>query len=258
MSNEKIAYLIGALMGDGCFSRQPNSVRIHFGSTDKEFANLIKTIIAQDFSISVKINTQKLSKKNPKWKDFYNLSSRTLYRKLASYMPSKDAIPEFIRSNDNVTKCAFISGLFDAEGGVSISRIKSRHAIDRRLHCTSANLTLLNEVKKYLSQIGIKSFIQDYSTFSTLNIWGYYSILKFQRHVGFKIVRKQKKLEELIKSYKEIHNTYASEIKDAALTLRKRHNIGATKIQQELKLRGFAVSKPAIEKWIYDNNAKQG
>lgn len=238
VNSREVAYLIGALMGDGCFSKQGNSIRIHFGSTDKDFIMHLKNIIQNNFGTAVNVNLKKLSLKNPKWRDFFELTSRTLYSKLSEYMPTKTEIPLFIKKNTNKIKCAFMSGLFDAEGGVSISRIKSRNVLDRRVHCTSSDLILLEEIKKYLKETSIKSFIQDYKTYYTLNIWGYESMTNFQSTVGFKIARKNKKLKKLIGSYKQIHITYPKEVKEAVLKLRNNYCLGATKIQ-----------KKAIRRW---------
>jgi len=210
-SNKKeLAYLIGAFIGDGYYARPDKygHTRICFSSSDKEFVFKIKDIIKNIFSLDTGLSIDKLSLKNPSWRDHYRTSSRSLYRLLMAYLPDKNSVPSFVRGGSLQIKSGFLSGFFDAEGGVCISTIKSRNAIDRRLYCHNSNLRLLYEVKSYLKEMDIDSFIQNGKGAYSLNVWGYKNLVNFKNLIGFTINRKEEKLFEAICSYKVIRKKY--------------------------------------------------
>lgn len=212
----EISYLIGALIGDGCYSYdiKYNNIRVIFAASDKDFVERVKKIIYSNFKINLNINEIKLSEKNKNWRDHYKISSRILYKQLMKYLPDKNKIPFFIKNGDLKRKAAFLSGFFDAEGGISLSTIKSRKVLDRRLHLHSKDINFLNKVKQYLLSFNIDSFIQKGNKAYVLNIWGFKNLSLFQKLIGFKIKRKKDKLEETIKSYKLLHKKRVKELKE--------------------------------------------
>ena len=208
--NQKLAYLIGAILGDGHYTRPDEwgKIRFHFGSSDKEFVLEVKEIIKDIFSLDTNVGVQKLSLKNKAWRDHYTITSRLLYRNIVDYFPNKNEIPSFIKNSNKSIKAKFLSGFFDAEGGICISFIKSRNALDRRLYCHNSNLTLLHKIQFYLGELDIDSFIQSGKGAYALNIWGYKNLVNFKNGIDFNINRKKYKLIEAIKSYKLIHKKY--------------------------------------------------
>lgn len=157
----ELAYLIGAVIGDGCYTTPTEKYgsRFMFSSSDKEFVLKIKDIIENIFSLSLNISVERLSLKNKNWRDHYDIKSRPLTRSLKLYLPDKNNIPSFIRDSNKIIKARFLSGFFDAEGGICISTIKSRNALDRRAYCHNSNLELLKEIKIYLKELDIDSFM---------------------------------------------------------------------------------------------------
>lgn len=254
----EIAYLVGAIMGDGSYIPEKNSrIRFYFSSSDKEFIDNINEIIKKSFGFDLNIGIKRLSKKNSNWRDHYFISSRTLYNKLCKYLPDKTQIPKFIENGDVKIKSSFISGFFDAEGGVSLSIIKSRNALDRRIHCSCSDKKILESIKDYLSQIGIKSFIQNGHRAFVLNIWGFDGLTAFRDYVGFRIFRKNDKLNKSIGSYKYRKIMWGKEIKNKAENIRKDYGHSAIKIQKLLyEDTGLEVPKVTIEKWIYGGHEK--
>ena len=210
LNRKELAYLIGAVMGDGsyCSPNKWGKQRFSFSSSDKEFILIVKKIIKDTFDVKTGLIIYRLSLKNRNWRDHYKITSRPLIRFLTEYLPDKNKIPLFIRNSDKNIKAEFISGFFDAEGGISISTIKSRKAIDRRLYCHNSNLDLLEEIKSYLEQFDVNSFIQNGKGAFALNIWGYKNLVNFKNSIGFRIYRKNIKLIKAINSYKIIRKEY--------------------------------------------------
>lgn len=246
---EKLAYVLGALFGDGCFSHKENG-RILFGCCDKEFIETVAQYIRDIFNVEVKIRKQMLSLKNENWKDFYCLSSRPLFRELKEFSDKK--IPEFIKDSNLNVKAAFIKGFFDAEGNVDIHVIKSRNEMQRHLRCFSNDLNLLKGIGILLKDFEIKSFIGKYKVKAyCLTIWGYNSLFAFKRNIGFVINRKSSLLEKAVSSFKEIQVQWNEKIYEAVMRMRQEENIGAEKIKNKLSDLGLSVPKPTIEAWIY-------
>ena len=255
--DNKIAYLIGAIMGDGSYFCEKNSkkIRFYFSSSDKEFVDIIRNIIKEVFEMELKIGVKKLSKKNSNWRDHYYINSRKLYSTLSKYLPNKKKIPEFIENGDVSIKSSFIGGFFDAEGGISISIIKSRKALDRRIHCNCSNKDILISIGRYLKDIEIKSFIQKGNRSFVLNIWGFDSFNLFRDNIGFRIFRKKDKLNEAIESFKYRKNMWGINIRNKAKKIREDYGHGAIGIQGKLyKGLGLRVPQVTIEKWIYGGN----
>lgn len=216
-SKKKLAYLIGAVMGDGCYTSPDRwgKRRFQFSSSDIEFVLMIKGIVRDIFSLEMSITLHKLSLKNNAWRDHYRVSSRILPRLLMEYLPDKNQTPLFIRHSSPAIKSEFISGFFDAEGGISLSTIPSRNALDRRVYCHNTNLYLLLEIKNYLALCDVNSFLQEEKrkrshvhAVYVLNIWGYKNLVNFKNLIDFKIPRKKLKLFKVIQSYKLIHKKH--------------------------------------------------
>lgn len=108
-TQEELAFVIGALYGDGCFAHKDQNGRVHFGSIDKEFIENVINKVNSLFDLKLKIRVDKLSQKNRKWKDFYSFSSRRLYKKLEEFdFKITRSLPQFIRDGSMITKASWI------------------------------------------------------------------------------------------------------------------------------------------------------
>ncbi len=202
------------------------------------------------FSLEIRIKKQMLSLRNEKWKDFYNFSSRPLFRELKEF--SDKNIPVFVKNSNKNVKAAFIKGFFDAEGNVDIHIIKSRNEMQRHIRCFSNDLNLLKEICILLKDFEIKSFIgKNKNRTYCLTAWGYNSLVSFQKNIGFVIKRKSELLRKAVSSYKQIQVRWDADAYDAVMRIRKGENIGAEKIKKKLSDMGFSIPKPTIEAWIY-------
>ncbi len=240
-----IAYLLGALYGDGCFYHKEGG-RILFSSADREFTEILATIIRDQFYLSVTINTNRLSLKNKNWRDAYTFSSRPLYKLLKDL--SKMAVPDFVRHGEKSTKGAFISGFFDAEGSVDIHSVRDGTETQRHLKCFNNNSDFLKELQNMLKEFDINScIIKSKGKNWCLNIWNYHSLSNFERYINFKIARKSSKLRQAIASYMRIQIQWNKDTHEKVMYLRSK-GLGATSIRKEL---GEDVPRPTIESWIY-------
>jgi intein/homing endonuclease len=248
---EKLSYLLGALYGDGCFSRAEGKGRIHFGSTDLDFAESLSKTIDDLFSLKVIIGCAKLSKKNPKHRDFHTFSSRPLYRILEAYQLSEDMkLPSLIAHGNQQVKGSFIRGFFDAEGSVHSTVVKSRNEVQRRIQCAHKSFALLEQIREMLSKFGIKTAIFNGHRTYFLSIWSYQGLTRYREMAGFSIKRKSQKLDEVIGSYKEIQTQWNDGTYRAVMKLRYK-GLGARKIRTRFLEKGIDIPLPTVEAWIY-------
>jgi len=251
----KLAYLLGALYGDGCFSKEG---KVRFSSTDREFIDEVSKIVKELFKIELNIRINRLSLKNPKWRDSFELSSRRLYKLLSKFNPENiDVIPNFIESGDIKTKASFIRGYFDAEGGVYLTTIKRKdrlyNQITRHIKCFSNNTRMLEKIKDLLNQLQIKSSIfKGKKDNFYVGLWNYQSIKRFNELIGFIIKRKQLALVSTLDSYKVIQNRWDIKTYQTVMSLRNKEKIGAKRIKYKLLSNGINIPQPTIEAWIYN------
>ena len=252
LDQERLAYLLGALYGDGSFTKDG---KVSFSSTDKEFIEEVCKIVNNLFELKLNIRCRRLSIKNKNWKDSYEFSSRRLYRILSKFNLKKiKTLPEFISKTDE-NKKNFIKGFFDAEGSVSLHVIKrkdGRTDIIRHLKCFSNNVELLEQIKDLLLQIRIKSKIfRGKPPNYYLCVWNYRNLSRFDELIGFVIIRKQKLLTKTLNSYKKVQTQWDFNTYKTVMNFRQKENIGPKSIRQKLLKIGFNVPQPTIESWIY-------
>jgi intein/homing endonuclease len=253
-SKENLSYLLGALYGDGCFSKDG---KVYFCAADKEFVKAVIHIVKKLFSLELNMRKRELSKKNKNWRDVFEFSSRRLYKLLNQkmYIKKPFTIPEFIIHENEKVKASFLRGFFDAEGNVDVRKIKrkdGRTDIIRHVKCFSNNKKLLKEIVSLLYSLKIKSDIfKGKKENFYVCIWNYKSLNNFKKHVGFVIKRKQFKLKKALNSYRQIQNRWTYETYKKVMEIRKKEKIGAFKIHQKMSEMGFNIPRPTIEAWIY-------
>jgi len=247
-NKDKLAYILGALYGDGHFNL--NSHRIQFGSCDIEFIRCLVNYISDIFNIKLNISVIKLSKKNKNHRDYYYISSsRKLYDMISQFnYKYLKRIPDFITNGRMSIRAAFLGGVFDAEGNVDIHIIKSRNEIQRHVRCYSNDKNFLEKIKILLLNLEIKSCInRSKGKNYCLTIWNHKGLVNFEKYVNFNIIRKKLELRKAIESYKQIQTQWNKETYNAVINLRN-CGFGATNIQKKLLIK---IPKPTIESWIY-------
>lgn len=262
-NGSKLAYVIGALYGDGCFAHKDIKGRIHFGSSDIEFVNIMANFINDIFGLTISVRVDRLSAKNKKWKDFYSFSSRKLYKNVGKYdWKLTKKIPNFVKCGKSEVKAAFIRGFFDAEGSVDLHSFKrkdGRVQTIRHVKCFSNDTELLKEVKLLLTSFKIDSKVfHSKNPNYCLVIWNNRSLRIYQNAMGFNLERKSIALKKAIESYKQIQTRWNLEDYENVMTLRKQ-GLGALKIKRRLSSSNN-IPLPTIESWIYHGGKplKQG
>ena len=121
-------------------------------------------------------------------------------------------VPLIVWKSSSEHQCSFLSGLFDTDG--CASKIGGRNKTTSSLVLTSSSLDLLQEVAILLNRNGIQSSIYKHynrehiskvvgfvkaSIGYNLSITGYNSVKNFIEKIGFRLNRKQKRLEDNFK-----------------------------------------------------------
>jgi hypothetical protein len=184
----KFFYTLGAFKGDGYYNIKKSIIKISV--TDFDFLEEIKRIfnvLSPETRMEIKVSkeetitTKKLYRLNIGSRDFFNKGLHTL-------------IPQTTQE-----KVFYLKGLYDAEGSIE----KNKCAIT----LAQKNIDNLNLWISWLNEIGIQTSTstlnrivnqKDYS-WSVVRILGKESKIKFYNLIGFRIKRKQERLEEGIK-----------------------------------------------------------
>lgn len=205
--NKNLAYLCGYHLGDGyledvskTFLRKGRgSYNLTYGDSDLDQIKIIDSILLEEFGCHLKID---YSLNYNMW--FVKIDScKVLHwfmnRKLGLPVEkkSKIEIPSWILKHESfITN--FISGFFDAEGNVGLTKAYKQEVI--RIQVTQKDLNILQEIKALLSSnYRIKSNVHKKwkQEAFTLKITARNSVEEFKRKINFKSPAKRKKLEIL-------------------------------------------------------------
>lgn len=143
--NEKHAFLLGALFGDGCYSNC-SCVTLSI-TTEEEY---------EYYNNNYDIGISKFSKGNNLYAQIYFRSLLPILKKYKMYGQSfeRKKLPYNIFDWDKESTCAFLGGYFTADGNVQI--VKNKH---RSIKLTCKYNEPLQQVKDLLSKLGINSHI---------------------------------------------------------------------------------------------------
>ena len=207
--DEKFAYIIGVILGDGCIYKVMRNGsymggRVIFNSKDKELADKVALLLA---CVLGKRRCYKVI-----WNEKLQIYVVECWSKHLVEVISKPI--EELEDINEKHPIEFLKGLFDAEGSVSI-RILS-YGIYPRIFLTNSNLKLLLYVKKLLKRFNINSNIHintpagklktiknrrtmTKKTCYNISIENIDGAKKFAKLINFTIKRKSKKLNCAIK-----------------------------------------------------------
>lgn len=148
-NKEDLAYIVGAIMGDGCVGKSSISIC----SIDLEFLECIREKILKLIEFKKKrVYIKTLRKRN------IYLIPRIYSKEFTSFMIKKTAnktkVPDFIMNGNNNIKINFINGLLDAEGSVpkNMPKIYGNGSLSINLKSK-----WIFDVKKLLKDLNIKS-----------------------------------------------------------------------------------------------------
>src|SRR3972149_11276250 len=151
--DKKLSYIIGILLGDGCFYKVIKNGsyvqgRVILGVKERELAEYFASL--SSYILGKKVN-YKVRWSNPQRVYIVEFCSKQLVELLLKPLPE---LKKFIE----ISILNFLKGIFDAEG--SISAKYQRDRIYPRIFLTNSNIELIKYAKYLLEKNGIKSTIQ--------------------------------------------------------------------------------------------------
>lgn len=193
-------YLCGLVLGDGYLFRTKNrNYRVSLESTDEELATLFVEV-ARNLGFNplgykrAKLRSFKsgYSYSNESW--VITINSKQLYYLLRPFKKEDFLwqIPIFLVKKKEAI-LGFLSGLFDAEGTVD----------KKGLALSSKRIENVKQIQIVLSNVGIKSRLYvTRSSAQILTIREHLSKQLFQRLIGFRLQRKNVKLQKIMEKTK--------------------------------------------------------
>jgi len=200
----KLAYIIGLIIGDGCFDCSSNKERIKINEKNREQLELIiKPITEELFGIKCYVR-----KDNPG--PCLRIFSKSVYRFFRKVLGIKvGRIPKLIWTLDETNKSFLIRGLFDSEGDVDANYLRSKVRISQNSKQFLKNLLLL------MKSIDISANGPYGPNFGSRNGVCYNievrkksEILKFKQIIGTSHLEKNKKLEILTNEIKDKYTRF--------------------------------------------------
>ena len=225
LTKEK-AYILGVLCGDGYIRI---SGKGHFlvglDVCDEDFADEFRKCLIEVYGLtpSKKVRYVQYTNfsDNPKPRYVINLSSKLatldLLRYSKSFRTKEWQVPKDILNGNLDIKSAFLRGLFDSEGSVTLKKGGGVY-----LSVCSGNrgpLQVIREMLKDDFDIGLNLVIVS-STFVRLKSVSYRNIKNFSNKINFTILRKKEKLELGFSKFKRKgHRKYSIEFKNEVLRM---------------------------------------
>lgn len=231
-------YLIGLVLGDGWLNYRKGSYRVGVSSTLPEIVDCFKNVCER---LEIHASSFKTC-------EYYctEVCAKELYKYLrpCKYKDYHFIIPSQVYKSKTMAY-GFLMGFFDAEGGV----YKAKGGNSTSIQCWSKHIENLKQVRDLLNKVGINSYLhkeKKQNISARLCISDYGNRCLFRSLVGFRIERKQKRLDDM---NRPSGNNYTVEQYEWAMKL-KNEGYAAPMIQ---KITG--VNKNTIGVW-YHNKGK--
>jgi intein-encoded DNA endonuclease-like protein len=180
-------YLLGAFKGDGHYNIK--YTKIQFSVTDLDFIEEVKhifNVLSPETHMRILDGVEATKRTKKQWK--INICSRDFFKKEYHKL-----LPKTLQE-----KRFYLKGLFDAEGSASED--------GGSITICQKNLDDLRLWKEWLEELNIKTkqYIskEEERIYGHLRIFGRDSKINFYDAIGFKIKRKQDRLEQYIKKIK--------------------------------------------------------
>jgi intein-encoded DNA endonuclease-like protein len=200
--SRELGYIVGAILGDGWIEKDKFTLQV----TDEDFAYYFLEYCKKQFGINPIFNhffkEVHFKYKNKEMVEYYRV--RVNSRSAVRYI--KQIIPLVLEQNFEFQK-GFLSGFSDAEGTVAYS-IKKQYK-HRFVDIANSNEQLIKTVCQILTNLGFEYCINNHRGGSkwpkskSIVIYRYIFLKKFHEDIGFKIKRKQDRLQLAIESYSE-------------------------------------------------------
>lgn len=150
-NDEKLAYLVGMLIGDGSYSKG-SSCRIF--SADPDTWNYLES---NNLGVLNHCDDSRPEKYTKEVRTYRIIDGMSLLQKLgiAYQVGQNKTLPKNIGSFTKDSVCKLLAGLFDTDGNISVNREKQQYSIT----LYQSNKSLLEEVRIQLHKLGIFSTI---------------------------------------------------------------------------------------------------
>lgn len=202
LTREK-AYLLSVLAGDGWLDYSPKVRRCQIGleTIDEEFADEFRRCL--HFTYGIMPSKKKLIETHPGWSDKYcvRLCCKAACEDLLAYGVSfkKEGwhVPLVIKNAAPEIRASYLKGFFDSEGCVGVN--------NQRVKGTSSHLSGLEDISELLRTFEIRTKIVRQSKEKSaydVRIQDRKSVELFAKYVGFTIIRRANKLQQVLSSYK--------------------------------------------------------
>ena len=193
--NPAFSRILGYYLGDGSYEID----RITFFDYKKEFLLFYQSLIKEIFGIDSDLRFRE--SKNYWQLRVYSRIISQLFLKIFSEKNKTldEKIPSIILRSSNESLAGFIAGFFDAEGYISKGRVAlgiNNEVLARQLQFALLRLGIVASVSKYDNRRNPYSNNIRY----TLAIDDLESLKRFRDKLGFSLIEKQRKVEDLIKS----------------------------------------------------------
>jgi len=201
--NEKLAYLIGVFFGDGCITRYESRgfewFKFVLRSIDRDFVEYTAECIKSLIGFKPKILT--VNQKKNRILYYLTIGNNDLFGWMKELTKKKTVIPEMIKSIPEYSR-EFLSGFMDSEGWCAEDRSKIPYRY-RVGFCGSADW--IDEIIRMLDKSGVKIGKRQ----TRRSEWSKKDNVLFmintrsfiESGIGFKIQRKQNRLETYKKLY---------------------------------------------------------
>ena len=144
----KISYIMGYLVGDGCFDSSKKHYRVKISETNKnQLEYVLKPLLVETLGAEPIIKNEGSGRLNS---NFILINSKPIFRFLRNILGIKvGEIPALVKKMDATNKSFFLRGVFDSEGCADASYLGSK------IRVFQASKEFLDEVIELFSDIGI-------------------------------------------------------------------------------------------------------
>lgn len=206
---EDLGYLTGLVFGDGSIShsKKTRNREVRLSTTDPELLECFIDVVRK---LGLNPHTWKRQREREKWGRFYrqtelcaSADSKILYEFLGKYkLPDyRWQYPQECGTNGFAK--GFLQGIFDAEGCVALGN-RQAHKYFKLVSLCQKPLENIRQVKELLSGFGINCIAYERKKGGyDLSIGRWRDLKLFHRLIGFRLPRKQQKLEKMIAYYKK-------------------------------------------------------
>jgi peptide subunit release factor 1 (eRF1)/intein/homing endonuclease len=245
--NSELAQLIGYYLGDGCFEKE----RICFFEAEKQ-------VIKKYEKITKKLFKAKTHLRFRETKNYFELrvNGKAIVRFILNEFPEikkarTSSIPLKIMKSENKIVSAFLKGLFDAEGYITL----------RGIGLGLNNKKLIQQIQLLLLRFGIIASMNEYDNKKNpysnnprfiIDISEGKSAKLFKKNIGFSSKKKSIKLNKFIKEKKE--RSYSRQMLIKGSTIKKLLKENGITLERFKEANMFLNNKRMMSKQIFEKN----